>query len=137
MANLILRPDWLFIKFFKLFGALRVHMRGFTCNLKMFYNIPRTVLAYLGDTFLPLSWCHLNSLNRFFRALSAICIRFSLFIQEPVLDQFLILEIVFSFSALSGNLSGRLPKKKQWLSLFIFVTLPSGNYKVISTYAFV
>ena len=95
------------------------------------------MLAYLGDTFLPLSWCHLNSLNRLFRALSAIYIQFSLFILEPVLDQFLILEIVFSFSALSGNLSGRLPKKKQWLSLFIFVTLPSGNYKVISTYAFV
>ena len=99
----------------------------------MFYNIPRTVFAYLGDTFLPLSWCHLNSLNRFFRALSAIYIQFSLFILEPVLDRFLILEIVFSSSAFSGNLLGCHPKKKQWLSLFIFVTLLSGDYKVIST----
>ena len=133
MTSLFFRPSWIFIKLFKLFGTLRVHMQGFTCSLKMFYNISRAVLTYLGDTFLPLNWCHLTFLNKFYRASSAIYIQFSLFILEPVLDRFLILEIFFSFSTFSGNLSGCLPKKKQWLSLFIFVTLPSGKYKVIST----
>ena len=92
------------------------------------------MLAYLGDASLPLSWCHLDSLNRFFRALSAIYIQFSLFILEPVLDQFLILEIVFGFSTFTGNLFG-LPSKEETMTfiVYFFVTLPSGSYKVIST----